>query len=72
MVTLDDIMKVVNGARENHQLATENYWLYLSLDGGIVQVSQEERKREGYIGYFIEDDNKLRRVFDVFLKRVRK
>ena len=71
MITFDRILNVVNAAR-NHGLATDNYWLYMAKDGTEVNASNEENKQSGFIGYFIEDDSKLRRVFDVYCKRVRK
>lgn len=71
MLTLNDIQRRINISRDSG-LPYENYWLYVSADGTEMKVSGEEDRTEGYTGYFIEDDTRLRKVYEIICKRVRK
>ena len=71
MLTLNDLYRQIYMARSSG-LPLENYWLYVSADGTEMKVSGEEDRTEGYTGYFIEDDTRLKRVYDIICKRVRK
>jgi len=68
MVTLDNIFAAV---RKNG-IGKQNYWLYIKKDGSMAWAKDEEEKSEDSIGYFVEDDSKLKSVFTAAKKRINK
>lgn len=66
MITFENIVNVIAKERMVNQLPLQNYWLYIGVDD--VKASEKENKQEGYIGYFIEDDTRLKKVFEIALK----
>ena len=71
MITVNDITKQVEYARKYSGLTQENYWLYVSNDGERVEARNNEKKREGYTGYFVEDDTRIKGIHTIIQKRVR-
>lgn len=55
---MEEIRRAVALARSNG-MGLENYWLYFKKDGTSVEASQDENKRDGYLGFFVEDDTRL-------------
>lgn len=53
-------------------LKKENYWLYVKKDGSHSFARDNEKKTEGYIGYFVEDDTRLSGIAEVAEKKIKR
>ena len=62
----------VGRARLAGGLGAENYWLYVKKDGTHAFAVQDEKKTEGYIGFFVEDDTRLQGITGVAEKKIKK
>lgn len=72
MVSYDEVLKAVNVSREYFNLKRENYWVYFAKDGSKFTPFNDEHKEEGFIGYFVEDDSRLRSIYNIAQKRIRR
>ena len=45
--------------------------LYFKKDGTEIQALSTENKREGYIGFFVEDDSRLNSILEIANKKIR-
>lgn len=68
----DIIYSALHKARLAGNLRAENYWLYIKKDGTQAFAVEEEKKTEGYIGYFVEDDTRLQGIAEVAEKKIKK
>jgi len=68
MLPYEKILEVVKRLR-NEGLNTENYWLYIRKDGSGVSASNEEQPEENAIGYFVEDDSRLKGICNLAKRR---
>lgn len=71
MITVNDITKQVEYARKYSGLTQGNYWLYVSNDGTRCEARNNEKKREGYTGYFVENDSRIKGIHTVILRKLR-
>lgn len=46
-------------------LPKENYWIYFKKDGSAIEVCAEENKRDGWLGFFVEDDSRLSGIANI-------
>lgn len=67
---MEKVLKAVSQARENG-LPKENYWLYFKKNGTAVEASAEENKRNGYLGFFVEDDSRLATIANIAEKKAK-
>ena len=67
---MEEILKAIDRAREKG-LPKENYWLYFKKNGTAVDVSAEENKRNGYLGFFVEDDSRLATIAGIAQKKAK-
>jgi hypothetical protein len=65
---MNSIENAVTQAREQG-LPMENYWLYFKKDGSMVEAKPEEHKRKDWIGFFVEDDTRLRQIAKIAGKK---
>lgn len=72
MVTLVEIYGIIDKARKENKLKKENYWIYFSHNGTDVAVSSEYKKRKNYVGYFVEDDDRLYSIYNVAQHKILK
>ena len=67
------IMMAVTVARtQSTPLKKENYWLYVKKDGTQAFARDTEKKTDGYVGYFVEDDTRLNGISEVVNKKIKK
>ena len=66
------INTAIHKARLAGDLRAENYWLYIKKDGTQAFAVEEEKKTEGYVGYFVEDDTRLQGIAEVAEKKIKK
>lgn len=71
MLTLDDIQSQVEYSRKYSGLTDTNYWVYISVDGIKCEVRNREKKKAGYVGYFVEDDTKLKNIHTTMLRKIK-
>jgi hypothetical protein len=67
---MEEIYKAVEKAR-SLGMGLENYWLYFKKDGSAIDASQEENKRNSYIGFFVEDDSRLSTIAKVAQRKTK-
>ena len=67
---MEEILNAVALARKNG-MGMENYWLYFKKDGTAIDASQEENKRKGYLGFFVEDDSRLNAISGIAQKKTK-
>lgn len=72
MISFSEVIKSVEKNRRDFNLNKENYWGYFSKDGSTFTPFNTEHKDEKYIGFFIEDDSKLRTIYNVMQRKVNK
>lgn len=66
-------IEAVRAGREAGLIGKENYWLFFNKKDGSSSVcrNEEYKKRDGYIGYFVEDDSRLDKIYECYLKKIR-
>lgn len=52
-------------------LQWENYWIYFRKSDGSIEFRAEEDKRDGYIGYFVEDDTRLPSICELASRKIK-
>ena len=67
---MEEIYNAIAIARKNG-MGLENYWLYFKKDGTAIDASQEENKRKGYLGFFVEDDSRLNGISGLAQKKTK-
>lgn len=67
---MEEIYNAIAIARKNG-MGLENYWLYFKKDGTAIDASQEENKRKGYLGFFVEDDSRLNGISGIAQKKTK-
>lgn len=72
MVGYNEVLNSVEISRKYFNLKNENYWIYFSKDGEKCTPFNEEHKAESFIGYFVEDDSRLRSIYNIAQKRIRR
>jgi hypothetical protein len=55
---MEEIYKAIALAR-SQGLPKENYWVYFKKDGTAIDAYEQENKRKGWLGFFVEDDTRL-------------
>ena len=55
---MEEIYKAIDFAR-SRGLPKENYWLYFKKDGSKIDAWKDEKKRDAWRGFFVEDDSRL-------------
>lgn len=65
MVTIVEVYDIIDKTRKEKNLKKENYWIYFSLNGTDVAVSSEYKKKKNYVGYFVENDDRLHSIYKV-------
>ena len=61
---MEKIYEVLRKARLGW-FPAENYWIYFKKDGSAVEVNAEEDKRDGWLGFFVEDDTRLPGIVNI-------
>lgn len=65
---MEEIYNAIALARSKG-LPKENYWLYFKRDGTAIDAYENENKRKGWLGFFVEDDTKLTTIAGVAQRR---
>ncbi len=65
---MEEIYKTIARARENG-LPKENYWLYFKKGGTAVEAKEKENKRNGWLGFFVEDDTRLASIANIATRK---
>ncbi len=71
MISYEKVLENIKRLR-SEGLNTENYWLYIKRDGSGVSASNEEQPTPNSIGYFVEDDSRLRGIYNLAKRRIGK
>ena len=67
------VLGLVESLQKSGELNKENYWIYFTFNGYCVTPQNEPReKRPDSVGYFVEDNIKLRLVCEVAQKKIAK
>ena len=64
----DDVYRAVERAR-HLGLPKENYWLYFEKNGAAVEAYGEENRRNGWLGFFVEDDSRIPGIVGIARKK---
>ena len=63
------IQKQLKVLRSTNEFPKENYWLYISKENkDEFQIEATENKKEGFVGYFVEDDERLLKIIDLIIR----
>lgn len=74
MIQLNDLIKDIEQLQEKRLLNNCNYWLYLPKN---IQISKwkaynSENKTKGYIGFFVEDNSRIRSIYEVAKAKIKR
>lgn len=74
MIQLNELVKNIEQLQEKRLLNNCNYWLYFSKNIQIdkYKVFNAENKTKGYIGFFVEDNSRLKGIYDVAKSKIKR
>lgn len=74
MIQLNELVKNIEQLQEKRLLNNCNYWLYFSKNIQIdkYKAFNVENKTKGYIGFFVEDNSRLKSVYEVAKSKIKR
>lgn len=73
MVTYDNMVLYVEEHQRTNALNKENFWAYFLFNGdGFQCLNEPAPKQKDRVGYFVEDNTKLRTIYEVATKKLRR
>lgn len=74
MIQLNELVKNIEQLQEKRLLNNCNYWLYFSKNIQIdkYKVFNAENKTKGYIGFFVEDNSRIKGIYDVAKSKIKR
>lgn len=74
MIHLNELVKNIEQLQEKRLLNNCNYWLYFSKNIQIdkYKAFNVENKTKGYIGFFVEDNSRLKSVYEVAKSKIKR
>lgn len=74
MIQLNELVQNIEQLQEKRLLNNCNYWLYFSKNIQIdkYKVFNAENKTKGYIGFFVEDNSRLKGIYEVAKSKIKR
>lgn len=74
MIQLNELVKNIEQLQDKRLLNNCNYWLYFSKNIQIdkYKVFNVENKTKGYIGFFVEDNSRIKGIYDVARSKIKR
>lgn len=74
MIQLNELVQNIEQLQEKRLLNNCNYWLYFSKNIQIdkYKAFNVENKTKGYIGFFVEDNSRLKSVYEVAKSKIKR
>lgn len=74
MIQLNELVRNIEQLQEKRLLNNCNYWLYFSKNIQIdkYKVFNAENKTKGYIGFFVEDNSRIKGIYDVAKSKIKR
>ena len=74
MIQLNELVKNIEQLQEKRLLNNCNYWLYFSKNIQIdkYKVFNAENKTKGYIGFFVEDNSRIKGIYEVAKSKIKR
>lgn len=74
MIQLNELIKNIEQLQDKRLLNNCNYWLYFSKNIQIdkYKVFNVENKTKGYIGFFVEDNSRIKGIYDVAKSKIKR
>lgn len=74
MIQLNELINNIEQLQDKRLLNNCNYWLYFSKNIQIdkYKVFNAENKTKGYIGFFVEDNSRIKGIYDVAKSKIKR
>ena len=74
MIQLNELVQNIEQLQDKRLLNNCNYWLYFSKNIQIdkYKAFNVENKTKGYIGFFVEDNSRIKGIYEVAKSKIKR